>query len=190
MNQEYYKKIQQEYIYFIFGILSVELLTQISLFLNLKFNTLMNPDIYIIIIPITYSIISQIFFKNLLSDTIVPQKYFEKGITFHIIISYFFNIFVYVITHKNVTDNEITFLFVLYGGPLLVYFFISWIFYYIESIRFKYYQLHYKNVILDFNIDNNDKGNESYNIEKKDVLDTCENLMKNISKKIEDNIKK
>lgn len=166
---------------FVFGIITTISLTAIYFIINNYFNLYLHPEYYIFVVPLIYGFLMQIIMTNLLSDTIVPPLYFEFGITFQILIN--FMIYFICPLSNHISYNELGYLFVIYFSPNIGLFFISWIYYNCESLSYKYYTV-FHSQLNDF------KSDIKYESKDKDFFENTENIIKKISEKVEENIKK
>lgn len=194
---------------FIIGCLSVLFISYFGYFLSNVTNILINPDIFIIYYPLIFTIIVVTLLNKFINNNIVPDLFFIKGTFFMFVLNILNKVIspVYFLNGKiDNLSNLISYFFVVYIAPSLVYFLFLMITYYFQSIRLKYinlkkgdydkiieqnnqiYEKQKKNKQINKNI-KNDNTKEISNDISPDVFDSAGNFIKKLSEKIENNIK-
>lgn len=193
---------------FIMGVLSMFLLSCLGEILSNYTNIIENPDNFVIIFPIIYSIIVLILLDKFINDTYVPDLLFLQGSLFGLIFMFLRKVvepyFLYNGQVENL-GNILSFFFVVYVVPGITYNFAIWIWYYIQSIRLKFAEYmqgaidnatdytqslcdEYKELDIKEREENGEIISNEEKETKADMFDITGNAIKNFSKILEDNI--
>lgn len=206
---------------FVMGCLSVLFISYLGVYLSNVTDIINNPDVFIIYYPLIYTLIVAKLLSFFINDTIVPDSLFIKGMVSMFLLNIANKVlapFLFLYGKVDDISNIISYYFVIYIAPSLVYFLFLMIVYYFQSIRLKYINL--KNGEYDTIIEQNNKFYEEHKKQKEldkkqkkdnkisneklknneieeidenkqtDIFDTAGTFVKRLSKKVEENIKK